>query len=156
MQVFVHIGGKNYGPYAVEQLRSYVKAGNFKEDHLACFDSKNWVRINQVPGFLVEAKTQPAAPQKVAKVVPTKTKKQRTKKLVIVSLSVMAVLSVVILSIAWATDYLLEEKIDEAMLQARTFSPSALIKLSRCMTGIPSRSTYPSRCQYLEMNYPSV
>ena len=65
MQVFVHIGGKNYGPYTVEQLRSFVKAGNFKEDHLACFDGRNWVRINQVPGFVVEAKTQPVAPQKV-------------------------------------------------------------------------------------------
>ena len=60
MQVFVHIGGKNYVYTTVEQLRSYVKAGNFKEDHLACFDGKNWVRINQVPGFVVEAKTQPA------------------------------------------------------------------------------------------------
>ena len=132
MQVYVHLAGKNYGPYSVEQLRSFVKAGNFKEDHLACFDGRNWVRINQVPGFVVEAKTQPVAPQKVAKVVPTKTKKQRTKKLVIVSLSVMAVLSVVILSIAWATDYLLEEKIDEAMLSSEnlfTLSPDQIVEV---------------------------
>ena len=72
------------------------------------------------------------APQKVAKVVPTKTKKQRTKKLVIVSLSVMAVLSVVILSIAWATDYLIEEKIDEAMLSSEnlfTLSPDQIVEV---------------------------
>ena len=156
MQVFVHIGGKNYGPYSVDQLRSYVKAGNFKEDHLACYDGRNWLRINQVPGFAVEAKTQPVAQQKVAKVVPTKTKKKRTKKLVIGCFSVMAVLSVVILSIAWATDYLIDEKIDEGMLLSENLFTSALIKLSRCMTGIPSRSTYLSRCQYLETNYPSV
>ena len=157
MQVFVHIGGKNYGPYTVEQLRSYVKAGNFKEDHLACFDGKNWVRINQVTGFVVEAKTQPVAPQKVAKVVPTKTKKQRTKKLVIVSLSVMAVLSIVILSIAWATDYLLEEKIDEAMLSNEnlfTLSPGQIVEV---YDGDTFKINLPlSRCQYLEMNYPSV
>ena len=116
MQVFVHIGGKNYGPYSVEQLRSYVKAGNFKEDQAACYDSKNWVRIREVPGFAVERFKHEVKPRSTAKTVPKKTKKQRIKKLVIVCLSVAVALSVVILSVAWATDFLLEEKMEEGML----------------------------------------
>ena len=132
MQVYVHLAGKNYGPYSLEQLRSYVKAGNFKIDHPACFDGKNWTKLKDVPGFVVEAKKQQVEPQQVAKVVPTKTKKQRTKKLVIVCLSVMAVLSFVILSIAWVTDYLLEEKIDEGMLSSEnlfTLSPDQIVEV---------------------------
>lgn len=116
MQVFVHIGGKNYGPYSVEQLRSYVKAGNFKEDQAACYDSKNWVRIREVPGFAVERFKHEVKPRSAAKTLPKKTKKQRIKKLVIVCLSVAVALSVVILSVAWATDFLLEEKMEEGML----------------------------------------
>lgn len=116
MQVFVHIGGKNYGPYSVEQLRSYVKAGNFKEDQAACYDRKNWVRIREVPGFAVERFKHEVKPRSSAKTVPKKTKKQRIKKLVIVCLSVAVALSVVILSVAWATDFLLEEKMEEGML----------------------------------------
>ena len=116
MQVFVHIGGKNYGPYSVEQLRSYVKAGNLKEDQPACYDGKNWVRIHEVPDFTIEPTKQEVKPRTAAKTVPKKTKKQRYKKLVIVCLSVTFTLLVVILSVAWATDYLLEKKIDKGML----------------------------------------
>ena len=116
MQVFVHIGGKNYGPYSVEQLRSYVKAGNLKEDQPACYDGKNWVRIHEVPGFKIEPTKQEVKPRTAAKTLPKKTKKQRFKKLVIVCLSVTVTLLLVILSVAWATDYLLENKIDKGML----------------------------------------
>ncbi len=118
MQVFVHIGGKNYGPYSVEQLRSYVKTGNLKEDQPACYDGKNWVPIREVPGLAVEPKPtkQEVKPRSTAKTVPKKTKKQRFTKLVVVCLSMAVSLSVVILSVAWATDYLLEEKMDEGML----------------------------------------
>ena len=116
MQVFVHIGGKNYGPYSVEQLRSYVKAGNFKEDQPACYDGKNWVGIRELPGFVVERNKPEVKPRTAANVVPKKTKKQGVKKLIIGCLSVTAALSVVILSVAWAMDYLLEEKMDEGML----------------------------------------
>ncbi len=116
MQVFVHIGGKNYGPYSVEQLRSYVKAGNLKEDQPACYDGKNWVRIHEVPDFTIEPTKQEVKPRTAAKTVPKKTKKQRFKKLIIVCLSVTVTLLVVILPVAWATDYLLEEKIDKGKL----------------------------------------
>lgn len=116
MQVFVHIGGKNYGPYSVEQLRSFVKAGNCKEDQPACYDGKNWVCIREVPGFSVKLNKQEIKPRTASKAVPKKTKKQRFKKLVFVCLSVTVALSVVILSVAWATGYLLEEKMEEGML----------------------------------------
>ena len=50
MQVYVHLAGKNHGPYSIDQLRQYVQAGNFKDDHLACYDGTNWVKIKDVPG----------------------------------------------------------------------------------------------------------
>ena len=56
MQVYVHLAGKNHGPYSIDQLRQYVQAGNFKDDHLACYDGTNWVKIKDVPGFAVVAK----------------------------------------------------------------------------------------------------
>ena len=116
MQVFVHIGGKNYGPYSVEQLRSYVKAGNLKEDQPACYDGKNWVPIREVPGLAVEPTKQEVKPRTAAKTVPKKTKKQRFTKLVVVCLSVTVALLVVVISVAWATDNLLDKKMEEGML----------------------------------------
>lgn len=68
MQVYVHLAGKNHGPYSIDQLRQYVQAGSFKDDHLACYDGTNWVKIRDVPGFAVEAKkakpVQQKSPQK--------------------------------------------------------------------------------------------
>ena len=51
MQVYVSKGGQRYGPYAVEQLRQYVEAGNFVPTDHACCDGANWVTIADVPGF---------------------------------------------------------------------------------------------------------
>jgi hypothetical protein len=56
MQVYVHLAGKNHGPYSIDQLRQYVQAGNFRDDHLACYDGTNCVKIKDVPGVAVEAK----------------------------------------------------------------------------------------------------
>ena len=91
MQVYVHLAGKNHGPYSIDQLRQYVQAGNFRDDHLACYDGTNWVKIKDVPGFAVEAKKPKPAPQKA----PQKTKKMRIKKLLVVSLGVIVALLVV-------------------------------------------------------------
>ena len=74
------------------------------------------MRIHEVPGFKIEPTKQDVKPRTAAKTLPKKTKKQRFKKLVIVCLSVTFTLLVVILSVAWATDYLLEKKIDKGML----------------------------------------
>ena len=60
MKVYVHKDGQQYGPFTVEQLRQYVRQGNFTTGDHACHDGQNWVTIAQVPGF-AEA-TQPAAP----------------------------------------------------------------------------------------------
>ena len=56
--------GKNHGPYSIDQLRQYVQAGNFRDDHLACYDGTNWVKIKDVPGLMVQAKKPKPAPQK--------------------------------------------------------------------------------------------
>ena len=34
-------------------MRAFVKAGNLRDDSLACYDGKNWVSIREVPGYLV-------------------------------------------------------------------------------------------------------
>jgi hypothetical protein len=49
LQVYVHLAGKNHGPYSIDQLRQYVQAGSFRDDHLAGCDATNWVRIKFVP-----------------------------------------------------------------------------------------------------------
>ena len=56
MQVYVHLAGKNHGPYSIDQLREYVQTGNFKDDHFAYYDGTNWVKIKDVPVFAVEPK----------------------------------------------------------------------------------------------------
>ncbi len=59
MQIYVHLGGKNYGPYSIEQIRQYVQAGNFTVDQQACYDGKNWIRISDLPGYAVTEKPKP-------------------------------------------------------------------------------------------------
>ena len=55
MQIYVHISGKNYGPYSIDQLREYVSKGSFKSDSQACYDGKNWVTVSHIPGFVKAA-----------------------------------------------------------------------------------------------------
>ena len=77
MQIYVHLGGKNYGPYSIEQIRQYVQAGNFTVDQQACHDGRNWVRISDLPGYAVteKPKPQPKSAQKVAS--PSSPKKKQ-------------------------------------------------------------------------------
>ena len=49
MNIYVHKGGKNYGPYSVSQLRELVRKGNFEGNDLACYDGANWVKLSEVP-----------------------------------------------------------------------------------------------------------
>ena len=49
MNIYIHKGGKNYGPYSVSQLRELLKKGNFEENDLACYDGTNWVKLSEVP-----------------------------------------------------------------------------------------------------------
>ena len=55
MQIYVHISGKNYGPYTLDQLREYVSKGSIKVDSQACYDGKNWVKITDIPNFVKDA-----------------------------------------------------------------------------------------------------
>ena len=59
MKVYIHKDGKQYGPFTVEQLRQYVRQGNFTTGDHACHDGQNWVTIAEVPGFAEV--TKPAA-----------------------------------------------------------------------------------------------
>jgi hypothetical protein len=63
MQIYVHKGGKNYGPYPVEQLRDLVEQGNLSLEDLACHDGKNWVKIAEVPGFVPASEPEPVQSQ---------------------------------------------------------------------------------------------
>ena len=106
MQVYVHLAGKNHGPYSIDQLRQYVQAGNFRDDHLACYDGTNWVKIRDVPGLVVQAKKAKPVQQKAQQKAPQKTKKMWTKKFLVVSLGVIVALLVVGGSVAGVSYYL--------------------------------------------------
>jgi len=51
MQIHIHKDGKTHGPYSIEQVRQYLKAGNFTANDLACHDGANWIKLSQVPGI---------------------------------------------------------------------------------------------------------
>ena len=42
---------RTFGPYSLSQLKEYVKSGTITDEHYACYDRKNWVRIKDIPGF---------------------------------------------------------------------------------------------------------
>ena len=99
MQIYVHISGKNYGPYSIDQLREYVSKGSFKSDSQACYDGKNWVKISDIPGF-VKAAEKPKQQSVPAQQKPKKKKKKIPKlRLVVVSLCVLLFLLLIGLSI---------------------------------------------------------
>ena len=62
MKVFVHAAGNNYGPFSISKLREHVDVGNFHTHHLACHDGKNWIKVVDVPGFVL---SPPKPPMKV-------------------------------------------------------------------------------------------
>ena len=97
MQIHIHKDGKNYGPYPLEQVRQYLKAGNFTGNDLACHDGANWIKLSQVPGITTEpaTTTKSAVQQKPKK----KKKKIRKVRLVVVSLLVFLFLLLIGLSI---------------------------------------------------------
>ena len=132
MQVYVHLAGNNYGPYSIDQLRQYVQAGNFRDDHLACYDGTNWVKIKDVPGFAVVAKKPKPAPQKAQQKAPQKTKKMRTKKLLVVSLGVIVALLVVGGSVAGVSYYLVGDDGEPSAVATKdifTLSPDQIVEV---------------------------
>ena len=51
MQFTVKRENREYGPYAVEQLKGFLERGNFVLTDLASVDGKNWAPISELPGF---------------------------------------------------------------------------------------------------------
>ena len=132
MQVYVHFAGKNHGPYSIDQLRQYVQAGNFRDDHLACYDGTNWVKIKDVPGFAVVAKKAKPVQQKAQQKAPQKTKKMRTKKFLVVSLGVIVALLVIGGSIAGVSYYLIGDDDETSAVATKdifTLSPEEIVEV---------------------------
>ena len=85
MQIHIHKDGKTFGPYTLDQVRQYLKAGNLSGNDYACHDGANWIKLSQVPGITPE----PATTTKSAvQAKPKKKKKIRKVRLVVVSLLV--------------------------------------------------------------------
>jgi len=94
VQIHIHKDGKTFGPYSIEQVRQFLKAGNFTGNDLACHDGANWIKLSQVPGINPEPAT---ATKPVTQAKPKK--KIRKVRLVVVSLCVLLFLSLIALSI---------------------------------------------------------
>ena len=58
MQTYVIKDGQQYGPFTVEQLRDYVRKGNFADDDLACHDGQNWATVAEVLGQVAATPSQ--------------------------------------------------------------------------------------------------
>ncbi|MDC1006267.1 GYF domain-containing protein [Opitutales bacterium] len=103
MQIHIHKDGKNYGPYPIEQVRQFLKAGNFTGNDLACHDGANWIKLSQVPGIA------PAQPKPVAKQVeqPAKVKVKPVKNLLGIKLLIVGFFLALVISLAGLTYYLL-------------------------------------------------
>ena len=132
MQVYVHLAGKNHGPYSIDQLRQYVQAGSFRDDHLACYDGTNWVKIKDVPGFVVEAKKAKPVQQKAQQKAPQKTKKMRTKKFILVSLGVITALLIVGGSVAGVSYFLVGDDHKPSAVAPKdifTLSPDQIVEV---------------------------
>ena len=132
MQVYVHLAGKNHGPYSIDTLRQYVQAGSFKDDHLACYDGTNWVKIKDVPGFAVVAEKAKPVHQKAQQQAPQKTKKMRTKKFILVSLGVIVALLVIGGSVAGVSYYLVGDDDETSAVPAKdifTLSPDQIVEV---------------------------
>ena len=103
MQIHIHKDGKTFGPYSIEQVRQYLKAGNLKGDDLACHDGANWIKLSQVPGVA------PTKPKTVAKQVeqPAMVETKPAKKLLGIKVLLVGFFLALVISLAGLTYYLL-------------------------------------------------
>jgi endonuclease YncB( thermonuclease family) len=69
MQVYVHRGGEQLGPYGIEQLRQQLEAGELSLQDKAFYKgASGWVPLTEVPGFAEEsAETTAKSPPTPAK-----------------------------------------------------------------------------------------
>ena len=120
MQIYVHISGKNYGPYSIDQLREYVSKGSFKSDSQACYDGKNWVTISDIPGFVKAAEKSKQQTVPAQQKPKKKKKKIRKVRLVVVSLLVFLFLLLIALSIVGLIN-LIPSDDDESIVSGNLF-----------------------------------
>jgi len=109
LQIHIHKDGNTYGPYPLEQVRQYLKAGSFSGNDLACHDGANWIKLSQVPGVA------PSKPKTVAKQVeqPAKVEPKPAKKLLGIKVLLVGFFLALVISLAGLTYYLIsgdEEK----------------------------------------------
>ncbi len=94
MQIHIHKDGKTYGAFTLEQVRQYLKAGNFTGNDYACHDGANWIKLSQVPGIA----TKPVTTTKPVTQAKPK-KKIRKGRLAVVTICVFLFLLLIGLSI---------------------------------------------------------
>ena len=110
MQIHIHKDGKTYGPYPLEQVRQYLKTGNFTGNDLSCHDGANWIKLSQVPAIA------PAKPNTVGKQVeePAKVEAKPAKKLLVIKLLLVGFFLALVISLAGLSYYLLGGDEEEA------------------------------------------
>ena len=123
MQIHIHKDGKNYGPYSIEQVRQYLKAGNFAGNDLACHDGATWIKLSEVPGIT------PAQPKPVAKQVeqPAKVETKPAKKLLGIKLLIVGFFLALVISLGRLTYYLLGGDEKEEVTASVTSDENLLI-----------------------------
>ena len=62
MQAYVHKDGKTLGPYTVRELRERVEEEILLPEDQASYDGENWVKIEEVPGFVSSIPPPPPPP----------------------------------------------------------------------------------------------
>ena len=55
-EIYLHKQGEQYGPYDMSQIEGFLIAKDFTLEDLACWDGKNWEKIEQIPGLNYPAK----------------------------------------------------------------------------------------------------
>jgi len=103
LQIHIHKDGNTHGPYPLEQIRQYLKAGNFTGNDLACHDGANWIKLSQVPG-IAPSKAKPEAKQVEQ---PAKVETKPAKKLLGIKLLLVGFFLALVISLAGLTYYLL-------------------------------------------------
>ena len=103
MQIHIHKDGKNYGPFTLEQVYQYLKAGNFSGNDHACHDGTNWIKLSQITGVT------PTKSQSVAKPVaqPARVETKPAKKLLVVKILVIGFFLALVISLTGLAYYLL-------------------------------------------------
>ena len=49
--IYLHKGGKQSGPYTLNQIEEFLKNKDFSMEDLACWDGENWQKVSGIPGL---------------------------------------------------------------------------------------------------------